>query len=182
MPTINDPKLRKLYDSITGGRPAPKKATVKRLKGMPKIELERKRLNRQGYTSSGQYYGTGAPLFSAFNPETGQYLEFRAADRTAAQTTLMKIFTNTSDPSLKDKFNSFELDRFVGQDWIQKRLESKPGTPGKSRPVHYQGERWYVFEQRGSKLLLSRTPNDSGWIHKVDPKEVEFLPWYGDND
>jgi hypothetical protein len=177
MTTINDPKLRKLYDSITGGRPAPKKATVKRPKGMPKIDLERKRLNRQGYTSSGQYYGTGAALFLAFNPDTGEYLEFRARDRSAAQEILKKIFTNTRDPSVQDKFNGhWELEKFVGEAWLQTRLESKPGKSGNWRRVYYQNAPWYVFEQRGSKLLLSKRPNDTLWVHKVDPSEVVEEP------
>jgi hypothetical protein len=54
--------------------------------------------------------------------------------------------------------------------------ERKPGTPGRWRRVLYQNDYWYIFEQRGSKLLLSKRPNDTAWVHKVDPREVVDSP------
>ena len=53
---------------------------------------------------------------------------------------------------------------------------------GRWRPVYYQNGYYYVFEIRGGKLLLSKRPNDTLWVHKVDPSDVEFLPWYGDSE
>jgi hypothetical protein len=53
-----------------------------------RYDLARVRLNRQGYTSSGRYYGVGAPLFSCeLLDADGKYLktvEFRAKDRAEA--------------------------------------------------------------------------------------------------
>lgn len=41
--------------------------------------VRRLRLNNGGYTSSGTYYGLGAPLYECFNAR--EYLVLRASDR-----------------------------------------------------------------------------------------------------
>jgi len=46
-------------------------------------------LTRDGYTSSGRYYGTGAPLFSVLDNETGQEREVRGSDAKAARQKVM---------------------------------------------------------------------------------------------
>jgi hypothetical protein len=55
-----------------------------------KVSLQRVRLNSQGYTDRGHYYGTGVPLFYYFCEDMPQHSWgrdgfFRAADRNAAK-------------------------------------------------------------------------------------------------
>lgn len=59
--------------------------------------IERIRINRQGYDSSGRYWGVGAPLFSAYDGDTfgDIYTDtFRAADRDAAKAHVRKRHPN----------------------------------------------------------------------------------------
>jgi hypothetical protein len=49
-----------------------------------KIHLERERLDRDGYTQMGRYFGVGLPLFRVTDDETGRDLYIRARDRAAA--------------------------------------------------------------------------------------------------
>lgn len=83
-----------------------------------KYTLERVRLNSGGYTSAGQYYGQGAPLFEACSDETGDCLTFRAADRKAAKAKLDRALEDiSSNPlALSREFNHYELKRFAGLD------------------------------------------------------------------
>ena len=55
--------------------------------GMPGIpfELERVKLNRQGYDAQGRYFGVGQPLFTATNPSNDDRVQFRAASTGAAR-------------------------------------------------------------------------------------------------
>jgi hypothetical protein len=82
--------------------------------------------------------------------------------------------TTIRDPKLRKLLAQLKAKR--PYEFLQKHIESKPGTPGKWRRVLYQNGYWYVFEQRGSKLLLSKRPNDTAWVHKVDPSEVVEEP------
>lgn len=51
---------------------------------LPRVIVRRIKLDRQGYTSGGRYYGAGAPLYE-FETADGQVEgEFRAGDRKAA--------------------------------------------------------------------------------------------------
>lgn len=59
-----------------------------------KINIRRERLNHGGYTRSGHYFGTGAPLFQIEDDETGRTLYIRARDRAAAIKAV-----NLEDPS-----------------------------------------------------------------------------------
>ena len=81
-----------------------------------KYTLQRVRLNSGGYTSAGQYYGQGAPLFEACSDETGDCLTFRAADRKAAKAKLDKALEDiSSNPlALSREFNHYEIERFAG--------------------------------------------------------------------
>lgn len=54
-----------------------------------RFTVTRIRLDRQGYTSSGRYYGTGAPLFSVLDNETEKETEVRAPDAKAAREKVM---------------------------------------------------------------------------------------------
>lgn len=47
------------------------------------VTAERVKLNRQGYTSSGQYFGVGAPLWECYDGDRGP-LYLRAGDKKAA--------------------------------------------------------------------------------------------------
>lgn len=49
------------------------------------ISLRKIRLDRGGYDSSGRYYGTGLPLYEAYDEETGLDVRFRAHDRDDAK-------------------------------------------------------------------------------------------------
>lgn len=63
-----------------------------KLDGMT-VELQRVRLDRGGYTSSGQYYGTGAPLFTAYGDD-GVWVDLRAKDRAAARALIKRFAPN----------------------------------------------------------------------------------------
>jgi hypothetical protein len=83
-------------------------------RNQPKMLLERVRLNREGYTSSGRYYGTGAPLYRATSSVTNESLEFRAADRTAAKSKLGRVLSHIGLGMDKD-FNIYDVRRFKGE-------------------------------------------------------------------
>jgi len=53
-----------------------------------KVDVERVRLDRQGYADNGQYFGVGAPVWNVNNYEgTGGQIDFyiRAYDKAAAR-------------------------------------------------------------------------------------------------
>jgi len=79
-----------------------------------KYTLQRVRLDRGGYTSSGRYYGTGAPLYEAYNPETGESLVFRAADRATAKRHVEDALNAiTNNPlALADRFSNHDVKMF----------------------------------------------------------------------
>lgn len=54
--------------------------------------LQRIRLNSQGYTSQGHYYGLDAPLFWACSPDGRADHYFRARNRAAAKEHVRKHF------------------------------------------------------------------------------------------
>lgn len=58
-----------------------------------KIEIERVPLNRMGYTRSGKYFGTGAPLWNVYSPD-GDYVDFhiRAVDKAAARAKVQNAY------------------------------------------------------------------------------------------
>lgn len=56
-----------------------------------KYVIRRIPLDKQGYTRAGRYYGVGAPLYCAEHKETGEQVEFRAADRFQAKVKLQSI-------------------------------------------------------------------------------------------
>src|SRR5262245_37767360 len=65
------------------------------------LSIERERLDRGGYTSSGRYFGTGTPLFRVTNSDDPSYRDgeepeiefyFRAASRGAARARLREIY------------------------------------------------------------------------------------------
>jgi len=86
------------------------RSTVKKLK----YTLQRVRLDRGGYTSSGKYYGIGAPLYEAYNPETGESLVFRAADRATAKRHVEDALNAiTNNPlALADRFSNHDVKMF----------------------------------------------------------------------
>jgi len=55
-----------------------------------RFTVERIRLNSGGYTSSGRYYGTGAPLFAVTDAETDRTTEVRASSAKAARQQVME--------------------------------------------------------------------------------------------
>lgn len=86
------------------------RSTIKKMK----YNLSRVRLNSGGYTSSGKYYGIGAPLYEAYNPETGESLVFRAADRNAAKHHVEDALNAiTNNPlALADRFSNYDVKMF----------------------------------------------------------------------
>jgi hypothetical protein len=50
-----------------------------------KIEVVKIPINRQGYTSRGEYYGTGAPLYSVYDSESGVEAQYRASSAKEAR-------------------------------------------------------------------------------------------------
>jgi len=52
------------------------------------VTAERVKLNREGYTSSGQYFGVGAPLWECYDGDRGP-LYLRAGDKKAAMAQVM---------------------------------------------------------------------------------------------
>lgn len=50
-----------------------------------KVTLKRVRLNSGGYDAQGVYYGTGAPLYWAWNNDGSLDVTFRAHNREAAK-------------------------------------------------------------------------------------------------
>lgn len=89
------------------------KASSKRK--LPKLELVRLKLDRQGYVN-GRYYGTGAPLFEATNPDTNITVTLRAPDRPTALQVVKRMFTDPKDKSVTDRFVHSEIRAFVGDD------------------------------------------------------------------
>lgn len=62
--------------------------------GINRVSLVRVKLNRGGYDSRGEYFGVGAPLWSA-SDDNGEFYEmFRAANRKAARQMLLDEFPN----------------------------------------------------------------------------------------
>jgi hypothetical protein len=65
-----------------------------------RIYIERVRLDRQGYTKSGQYFGVGAPLFRYSGEDPDAYYEakkyiddyIRAASNKEARVKIMAMF------------------------------------------------------------------------------------------
>ncbi len=82
---------------------------------MPKIELSQIRLNRQGYTSNGRYYGTGAPLYQAYNTRNHESLEFRAKDRADAKKLIGLMFTDPKNDALGRKFTPGQIRSFTAE-------------------------------------------------------------------
>ena len=56
------------------------------------VWLTRVRLNRQGYTSNGSYWGVGAPLFAYESEDGSAYGYLRAADRADAKRKLREMY------------------------------------------------------------------------------------------
>lgn len=62
--------------------------------GSNRVSLTRVKLNRGGYDSRGEYFGSGAPLWSA-SDDNGEFYEmFRAVDRRTAKALLLSHFPN----------------------------------------------------------------------------------------
>jgi hypothetical protein len=65
------------------------------------------------YYGGGKYYGIGSKIYKAYNPETGNYLLFRARNRKSAKKRLDAALNHTGiglDPS----FSYGELREFKG--------------------------------------------------------------------
>lgn len=61
----------------------------------PKVSLRREYLNSQGYTSTGRYFGVGAPLYQyQFTDSNGQdqYGFVRGVTRDAAKTAVRELY------------------------------------------------------------------------------------------
>lgn len=82
---------------------------------LPKIELTRLRVNREGYLSSGEYRGVGGPLFSAYNPDSGETVELRAPDRKTALEVIRRMFSDRNHQSVRERFNDWQVDQFIGR-------------------------------------------------------------------
>lgn len=80
---------------------------------MPKIEINQLRLNRQGYTSNGRYYGVGDPLFQAYNTRNHESIEFRAKDRAEAKKLIALMFADRTNNLLDRKFPSKQIREFT---------------------------------------------------------------------
>lgn len=80
---------------------------------MPKLELTHVKLNRQGYTSGGTYYGVGAPLYEARNSDNGEYVTFRAQHRPMALGVLRNMFENPQHASVTDRFTAGQVRKFT---------------------------------------------------------------------
>jgi hypothetical protein len=80
---------------------------------IPKIELSQIRLNRQGYTSNGRYYGIGAPLYQAYNTRNHESIEFRAKDRVEAKRIIELMFADRTNGLLEKKFNTKQVRDFT---------------------------------------------------------------------
>jgi hypothetical protein len=80
---------------------------------IPKIELSQVRLNNQGYTSNGRYYGVGAPLYQAYNNRNHESIEFRAKDRAEAKRLVGLMFTEPKNDSLGRKFSPKQIREFT---------------------------------------------------------------------
>jgi len=59
-----------------------------------KLYLERIRLNRGGYTSRGQYFGVGQPLYRVTDEEGSIDHHIRARDRADAKTVVREMYPN----------------------------------------------------------------------------------------
>jgi hypothetical protein len=82
----------------------------------PSFSLQRVRINSQGYDSSGQYYGRGAPLYRAESKLTGHVIELRAGDRKTAKEKLCQALAHVGLGLDKD-FNVHDLEAFKGTDY-----------------------------------------------------------------
>jgi hypothetical protein len=81
----------------------------------PEVTLTRHNVSRDGYTRDGKYYGYGAPIFYAFNEETGAELEFRAGDAKIAREFIRRMFEDPNAEVFRDgkRFQHWEVKRFV---------------------------------------------------------------------
>lgn len=62
-----------------------------------KFSLQRIKLNSDGYTSKGTYYGVGAPLYRAKEVDSGDFdLEFRASCRAEAREIIKKKYSSAT--------------------------------------------------------------------------------------
>jgi len=59
-----------------------------------KLTIERIRLDRQGYTRGGKYFGTGAPLFDVYDEDYDVFFQIRARDRDAAKRLVRSGYPN----------------------------------------------------------------------------------------
>ena len=165
MTTINDPKLRVALE----------RELAKRVKPRSKTRVAR---------------------------ETNQYATFERNLHVVIEKATEAEYARTAQEALaalKVAYSSMQkADGFAGSDPLnlrgktramlvaaEQKLKSTLLAPekresGRWRPVNYKGRQYYVFEIRGGMLLLSERPNDTLWVHKVDPSKVEYLPWYGD--
>lgn len=80
---------------------------------MPKLEVSSIKLNRQGYASNDTYYGVGAKVFQAFNPDNGEYVTFRAQHRPMALGVLRNMFEKPEHASVTDRFTAGQVRKFT---------------------------------------------------------------------
>lgn len=59
---------------------------------MGKIEIERVPLDRMGYTRSGKYFGTGAPLWNVYSHDGEVDFHIRAVDKAAARAKVQNAY------------------------------------------------------------------------------------------
>jgi hypothetical protein len=77
--------------SRRSGRVLPRRELVQR------FEVRRIRLSSQGYDRSGRYYGTGAPLYSVYDSDTGDGYETRASSAEQARQRAIAHWTKTKN-------------------------------------------------------------------------------------
>jgi hypothetical protein len=83
-------KTTRRKPSTAKRRPATKKAPARRARRngatpTSPLYLRREHLNRDGYTSSGRYFGSGSPLYEYFDDSMGVHGYVRGSSRDAAK-------------------------------------------------------------------------------------------------
>jgi hypothetical protein len=70
-----------------------------------RLDFHRVPLDRQGYTKQGRYFGTGAPLYSWYDDETGKEHFTRASSRDEARREFLKIRSKGAESMRRSRRN-----------------------------------------------------------------------------
>lgn len=107
------PKVHRAGPSVQ--KPEARKAVRKKVE-KPSVRISQVKLNRQGYTSSGEYFGVGQPLWRAYNTRNQQELNFRAPTREVAKEVAFAVLLRPKDKLVTSRFTPRQVREFT-EEW-----------------------------------------------------------------